>query len=182
MTLNRDDAYVKTLSRSLDRVLDLQKFAEAKNASLLAFLSAWIAGLVNLLSSDRHLALAFREAGTVALALFVIAAVTAITSFLPRFVSSAAEGLDGETNMLFFGDIAREPVAAFTAEARRRYYPVDERIVTDTLFIDLSRQIAIVSKISMRKYRTFNVAATAALLGIAAFMVPVVGMIVDLVR
>ena len=37
MTVNRDDAYVKVLSRSLDRILDLQKYAEAKNASLLAF-------------------------------------------------------------------------------------------------------------------------------------------------
>ncbi|MBC7497041.1 MAG: hypothetical protein H7243_07760 [Sphingomonadaceae bacterium] len=112
MTVNRDDAYVKVLSRSLDRILDLQKYAEAKNASLLAFSSVWIAGLVNVLASDHKVPLGFRTAGMFALGLFIIAAMTAISSLLPRFIHAPDEDSDsGGPNMLFFGDIARTPVA-----------------------------------------------------------------------
>jgi hypothetical protein len=180
VTVNRDDAYVKVLSRSLDRVLDLQKFAEAKNASLLAFSSVWIAGLVNVLASGRAVPPGFHAAGIVALALFIIAAMTAIASLLPRFIHSPTEGSDGGSpNMLFFGDIAKTPVADYIAEAQRRYFPDEGCFATEALFTDLLRQIAIVSRISMRKYYLFNRAATAALLGIATFTVPVVGLIVS---
>lgn len=183
MTVNRDDAFVKTLSRSLDRILDLQKFAEAKNASLLAFSSVWIAGLVNLLASNRAPSPGFRTASIIALGLFMTAAMTAITSLLPRFIASHDDGdAPPARNMLFFGDIAGVPVAAFAAEARRRYFPEEGAFATETLYADLLRQIAIVSRISMRKYRLFNRAAMAALAGIGVFSVPIVGLIVDTVR
>ena len=70
--------------------------------------------------------------------------------------------------MLFFGDIAQTPLADYVGEARRRYFPDEGKFATETLFTDLTRQIAIVSRISMRKYRLFNRAATAALLGIGS--------------
>ncbi len=183
MTVNRDDAYVKVLSRSLDRILDLQKYAEAKNASLLAFSSVWIAGLVNVLASGQKVPPGFRTAGVFALGLFIIAAMTAISSLLPRFIHAPGDDGDGGgPNMLFFGDIARTPVADYMAEAQRRYFPDEGCFATAALFTDLHRQIAIVSRISMRKYRLFNRAATAALLGIATFAVPVAGLILTALR
>ena len=183
MTVDRDDAYAKTLTHSLERVLTLQEFAEAKNGALLAFASVWIAGLVNLLASDRHPPPGFHLAAIVALGLFIVAAMTAITSLLPRFVRGGGEGFDDAgPNMLFFGDIAQTPVAAYVAEARARYYPEEECFATETLFTDLSRQIAIVSRISMRKYRLFHRAAAAALAGIGVFALPVVGLLVDGLR
>ncbi len=185
MTVSRDEAYVKVLSRSLDRIIDLQRFGETKNASLLAFSSVWIAGLVNLLLSDRHPPPGFRIAGSIALVLFITAALTAIASLLPRFVAAEppVEGGDGAgPNLLFFGDIAQVPVATFVAEARQRYYAAEGCVATETLFADLSRQIAIVSQISMRKYRLFNRAAAAALLGIGTLSVPVLGLLIDTVR
>ena len=183
MTVNRDDAYVKVLSRSLDRILDLQKYAEAKNASLLAFSSVWIAGLVNVLASGQKVPPGFHTSAMVALGLFIIAAMTAISSLLPRFIHASHEDSDhGGPNMLFFGDIARTPVADYMAEAQRRYFPDEGCFATAALFTDLHRQIAIVSRISMRKYRLFNRAATAALLGIGTFAVPVAGLIVTALR
>ncbi len=183
MTVNRDDAYVKVLSRSLDRILDLQKFAEAKNASLLAFSSVWIAGLGNLLASGHAAPPGFRTASMVALGLFIIAAMTAIASLLPRFIHLSADGSEAASpNMLFFGDIAKAPVADYIAEAQRRYFPNEGCFATDALFIDLLRQTAVVSRISMRKYRLFNRAATAALFGIGVFTVPVIGLLVDALR
>lgn len=183
MTVNRDDAYVRTLSHSLQRILDLQKFAEAKNASLLAFSSVWIGGLVNLLASAHGLPPGFRFASVVALGLFIVAAVTTIVSLLPRLVHSTTENSDNDgPNMLFFGDIARTTVPDFVAESRRRYFPDEGCFATEALFTDLLRQIAIVSRISMRKYYLFNRAATAALLAIASFTMPVVWLLVDLLR
>ena len=182
MTVDRDDAYAKTLTHSLERILTLQEFAEAKNAALLAFASVWIAGLVNLLASNRHPPPGFQVAAIVALSLFLIAAMTAITSLLPRFIRGG-EGTDSAgPNMLFFGDIAHTPIADYVVEARKRYYPEEECFATETLFTDLSRQIAIVSRISMRKYRLFHRAAAIALAGIAVFAVPVVGLMVDAAR
>ncbi len=186
MTASRDEAFAKVLSRSLDRILDLQRFGETKNASLLAFSSVWIAGLTNLLVSDRHPPPGFRIAGSIALVLFITAALTAIASLIPRFIASETEALEGfdsgGPNLLFFGDIARVAVPGYVAEVRERYYAAEGCVATEALFTDLARQIAIVSRITMRKYRLFNRAATAALLGIGILSVPVVGLLIDTLR
>jgi hypothetical protein len=42
MASDPQDAYVQMLTANLQRVLDFLKFAEAKNAALLALVSAWI--------------------------------------------------------------------------------------------------------------------------------------------
>jgi len=42
------EAYVLVLTETLQRAIDFLKFAEAKNAALLAFASAWIGVAVNL--------------------------------------------------------------------------------------------------------------------------------------
>ena len=76
----QDEAYEKALSASLARVMDMLKFAEAKNAALLAFSSAWIAGLVTLLSPDKTPPPGFRTMGAIALGLFIAAAVIALVN------------------------------------------------------------------------------------------------------
>jgi hypothetical protein len=53
MTANSSDAYVQILTANLQRVLDFLRFAEAKNAALLALASAWIAATLNLECSGR---------------------------------------------------------------------------------------------------------------------------------
>ncbi|MDR9820597.1 adenylate/guanylate cyclase domain-containing protein [Rhizobium hidalgonense] len=69
MKNDQQEAFERVLVTSLARVLDFLKFAEAKNAALLTFASAWIIGSINLdevstiLSSD--FSIEVRNTGTV---------------------------------------------------------------------------------------------------------------------
>lgn len=91
-TPNHDEAYDKLLIALLGRVLDMLRFAEAKNAALLAFASAWIVGIVNLLSSGKPIPPGYHYVALTALPLFIIAATVAIASLLPKLQTSAFIG------------------------------------------------------------------------------------------
>jgi hypothetical protein len=172
-----DEGFEKALSANLARVLDLLKFAEAKNAALLAFASAWILGLVNLLSSGKALPCGYTTAGLLALPLFVAAALISIASLLPKLDTGTFTGEPkGHTpNLLFFGDIADQTVEGFKIDVRARHRPTDGHAVAIGHLDDLEVQIAINSKIARRKYRLFNWGALVALVAIAGFGVPSAG-------
>lgn len=180
-TANHDDAYDKLLTALLGRVLDMLRFAEAKNAALLAFASAWIVGIVNLISSDKPVPSDYRIVCLIALPLFIIAATIAIASLLPKLSTATFTGdPKGQfQNLLFFGDIADMTVDGFKADVRTAYCPTAKDMPTAAYLSDLEAQIAINSKITRRKHRMFNVGAIAALIAISAFSVPTVGAILD---
>lgn len=176
-TPNHDEAYDKLLTALLGRVLDMLRFAEAKNAALLAFASAWIVGIVNLLSSGKPIPPGYHYVTLAALPLFIIAATVAIASLLPKLQTSTFTG-DPKghfQNLLFFGDIADMTVDGFKADVRAAYRPTDDDNPTAAYLSDLEAQIAINSKITRRKHRMFNFGAVAALIAIALFSVPTVG-------
>src|SRR4051794_33193573 len=81
---DQQDAYEKVLAASLARVIDLVKFAEAKNAALLAFTSAWTVAIANLMARENSTPLAFAAFMPISGALFLIAALLALYSILPR--------------------------------------------------------------------------------------------------
>jgi hypothetical protein len=176
-TPNRDEAYDKLLTALLGRVLDMLRFAEAKNAALLAFASAWIVGIVNFLSSGNPLPPSYHGVCLTALPLFIVAATVAIASLLPKLQTSTFTGdPNGHfQNLLFFGDIAELTVDGFKVDVRAAYRPTDDDAPTAAYFSDLEAQISINSKITRRKHRMFNVGAIAALIAIALFSVPIVG-------
>lgn len=180
---DRVNGYEKALSTNLARVLDLLKFAEAKNAALLAFASAWIVGLVNLLSSGRVLPPGYLTAATVALPLFVIAACTALISLLPklqtRFVTDDSASVG--RNLLFFGDVADLPLAQLKTAIREDHFPAEDAAPNATYLHDMEVQISINAKIARRKYRLFKAAGIVALLGIAAFAIPTLTLLLSLV-
>lgn len=172
---NSDEGYEKALSASLARILDLLKFAEAKNAALLAFASAWIVGIVNLLSSGRTFPPGFALGCAAALPLFVIAASLSIVSLLPKrepaaFTKEPKEG----TNLLFFGHIAKMTFDNFKVEVRNRHSPSKGSTVAAGHLDDLAGQIFVNSRIAERKYRLFNRGALTALLAILVLTVPAV--------
>ena len=182
-TPNHDEAYDKLLTALLGRVLDMLRFAEAKNAALLAFASAWIIGIVNLISSGKTLPPGYDLACLVALPLFIIAATTSIASLLPKLSTSTFTGDEkGQfQNLLFFGDIADLTVDGFKLDVRANYCSTDDEAPTATYLSDLEAQISINSKITRRKHRMFNFGAIAALTAIALFAVPTVGVIFNAV-
>jgi hypothetical protein len=179
-TPNRDEAYDKLLTALLGRVLDMLRFAEAKNAALLAFASAWIVGIVNLLSSGKPIPPGYHGVCLAALPLFIIAATVAIASLLPKLQTSTFTGdAKGQfQNLLFFGDIADMTVDGFRNDVRDTYRQTDDA-PTDAYLRDLEAQIAINSQIARRKHRMFNVGAMAALIAIALFSVPTVGVVLN---
>ena len=179
-TPTHDEAYEKLLTAILGRVLDMLRFAEAKNAALLAFASAWIVGIVNLISSGKPIPQGYHYVILAALPLFIVAASVAIASLLPKLQTSTLTGdPKGQfQNLLFFGDIADMTVDAFKADVRAAYRQPGGG-PTDTYLADLEAQISINSKITKRKNRMFNVGAVAALIGIALFFVPTVGAVLN---
>lgn len=177
-TTNHDEAYDKLLTALLGRVLDMLRFAEAKNAALLAFASAWIVGIVNLISSGKPLPPGYHGVCLAALPLFVIAATVAVASLLPKLSTSLFTGdPKGQfQNLLYFGDIGDITVDGFKADVRAAYRQTTDE-PTAAYLSDLEAQISINSKITRRKHRMFNVGAIAALIAVAAFSVPTVGML-----
>lgn len=182
-TPNHDEAYDKLLTALLGRVLDMLRFAEAKNAALLAFASAWIVGIVNLISSGKTLPPGYDTVCLVALPLFIVAATTAIASLLPKLQTSMFTGdAKGQfQNLLFFGDIADITVDGFKLDVRAAYRPTDDDTPTAAYLGDLESQISINAKITKRKNRMFNFGAIAALTAIALFALPTVRAVLNAV-
>lgn len=175
-TTNHDEAYDKLLTALLGRVLDMLRFAEAKNAALLAFASAWIVAIVNLLSSGKPIPPSYYYVTLTALPLFVLAATFAIASLLPKLQTSAFTG-DPKglfQNLLFFGDIANITVEGFRTDIRAAYRQTRDA-PTDAYLSDLEAQISINSKITRRKHVMFNIGAIAALVAVALFSAPTLG-------
>jgi hypothetical protein len=173
-TTNREESYEKLLNGLLIRVLDMLRFAEAKNAALLAFSSAWIAGIVNLISSGKSTPPDYKLVCLIALPLFIVAAISAILSLLPKLRAYVFTGdpKGHSQNLLYFGDIADLTVDGFKIDVRAAYFPGDDNAPTDRYISDLESQIAINSKIVERKHKMFNVGATSAFVAVAAFSIP----------
>jgi hypothetical protein len=166
---DQEEAYDRVLVASLARTYDLMKFAEAKNAALLTFCSAWVFGSVNILSGGRGILTNFPIALEVALPFFVLAGLICLISLLPRLDPKSFYKKRPPTslNLLFFGHMATVPVAD-AGEMLKRYLPEPGRSASDQYLTDLAAQIAINTQITARKYSLFNLGAY---LVIAAFFI-----------
>jgi Family of unknown function (DUF5706) len=170
---DQQEAFERVLTSTLARILDFLKFAEAKNAALLTFASAWILGTINLLTGSNALAPDFRLAFTVALPIFAIAALTAILSFLPKTsLPGFHKDPDQAKALLYFGDAASFAPAAYKERIRERYYPPENGSATRNYLDDLSIQIAVNSQITTRKLGFFNRGAGFLLVALAVLAVP----------
>jgi hypothetical protein len=169
---DQEEAFEKLLSATLTRTLDFVKFAEAKNAALLAFSSAWILASVNLLAGQQKLPAGYANAFSLALPLFVIAGLVCIASFLPRMLDRFHKPADGAKNLLFFGHVSTFEIGTYKERLAERYLPPAGHYVTGGYLDDLSVQIAVNSRIAVRKFRLFNVAACCVLAAIACLLVP----------
>ena len=172
---DQQEAFEKLLSSVLGRVVDfLNRFAEAKNAALLTFSSAWILASTTLLTGTA-LNDDWRIGFAVALPLFVAAALIAVVSFLPKtHLPNFHKDPEQARALLYFGDAASFAPAAYRERIRERYYPPDGESATRNYLDDLSIQIAVNSQITARKLRFFNTGAYAVLLAFVALGVPAV--------
>jgi hypothetical protein len=174
-TDNRD-AFEKILSSTLSRVLDLLKFAEAKNAALLTFSSAWVIATINLFAGDRTLPYGLATALGIALILFILAALIAVWSFLPKLELDFfhRDPLRAK-NLLYFGDIAMFDAIAFRTRVRERYISADGSPATENYLDDLAIQVAVNSKIVKGKFVVFNIGAGLVVIALIAIAIPFLG-------
>ena len=170
---DQQEGFEKLLSASLSRTVDFLKFAETKNAALLTFSSAWILASVNILASGKQLPAGYDWALSVAVPLFVVAALIAIVAFAPRLRLSLFDKTpDRPKNLLYFGDVSTMSLAEFKEQARTRYMPAPERSATDDYLDDLMTQVAVNSQIADRKFRLFNWGSRVVLLALAVLALP----------
>lgn len=179
---DQEEAFEKLLSADLARTLDFVKFAEAKNAALLAFASAWIVASINLLTGSNKLPSGYSTAFTAALPFFGLAGLICIISFLPRMLNSFYKPADGSKHLLFFGDVATLDIGAFKDRITERYMPKDGCSATAGYLEDLTVQIAVNSRIAKRKFALFNFAALCVLAAISILMLTAILHLPDVLR
>ncbi|WP_089175476.1 Pycsar system effector family protein [Bosea sp. AS-1] len=170
---DQQEAFERVLTSTLVRVTEFLKFAEAKNAALLTFASAWILASINLLNGTNLLPSNWKWAIAAALPLFVSGALVGIVSFLPKtLLSGFHHDPEQDKSLLYFGDAATFAPAAYKERIRTRYFPPDDQSATQSYLDDLSVQIAVNSKITRRKLRFFNAGAGLVLAALAILAIP----------
>jgi hypothetical protein len=169
---DQQESYERTLSAIHGRMMELVKFAEAKNAALLTFCSVWMGAIIGILRSPEEPPMGFRAAFMVALPLLAVAAVVTLTSFLPRLLNHLQPERAEANNLLYFGDIATLKIDHFDPAARERYYPGDGQSATDEYLSDLAVQVAVQARIANRKFKTFNAAGRLVLASFVCLAAP----------
>jgi hypothetical protein len=173
---NQEEALCETLSDSLTRVIDLVKFAEAKNAALLAFSSAMTVAIANLLTRSEPPPSGYGRLLPIAAVLFIASAVIALVSLLPRINLSrffkAGRRNFRSANLLFYGDVAQLDIDEIADKMKERYRPAKGTAASQNLLDDLCIQIHVNSGIARRKYRLFAIGAWIALAGFALLLIP----------
>ncbi len=169
-----DEIYEKILTNNLQRTIDFLKFAEAKNAALLAICSAWILAIINLACTDKQIPEHLKFLLPIILIFSLIAAMVAIISFLPRlnlpkFLGGKHAGPHTK-NFLYFGDIASIPVRTLEKDILTRYMPQNEVATADYLH-DLVVQISAISDITNKKMLLFRWGISFILLSAALLLI-----------
>lgn len=158
----------KIAEATLARVLDFLKFSEAKNAALVTFSSAWIIGLLSLLSSEKSLTSAIKSGISLSLPLFFVAATIGLISFLPRTNLRGFTRLQSTRhapNLLYFNDISAMKLDDLRAQMELRYGNGGNEYLAD-LCIQIAVNSQIVSaKFAMFKWGMFIVIAALVIVG-----------------
>lgn len=169
---DQQECYEKALSSSLSRVIDFVKFAEAKNAALLTFCSAWLLATINTLNNlSRPLPSVWVWCGNAAVCLFAVAAVVAIRSFLPKRLEDIYNDPDGDKSLIYFGHISLYETTRFVSLYKERYMPTAGQVATEQYMSDIAVQISINSAIAANKFKLFNIGAYIAMAGVIAFSI-----------
>jgi len=159
------------LKEILDLVNQWLKFAEAKNAALLAANCTIAFALSKSLQQFKSIPLYLNIYIYFAIALLFIAAALSLLSFIPRthmpWISSTRKP-STEDNLVFYGHIAAYDANSYL-NALYRETGVD-KIKHQGLEEDYAEQIIINSRISLAKYRLF---AAAAWITLSALLTPI---------
>jgi len=178
ITIKPNEAYEKILTANLQRAIDFLKFAEAKNAALLALSSAWVMACINVVIKEPSISNGcFKSAITFTLLCAICAGILAMLSFLPRL--NLPKFLGGRAmrshpkNLLFFGDISTLSIKELEHDILEKYCPPTNEKIKQEYINDLIVQISVNSQITMRKMRLFRYGIIFILIAAIALFFPV---------
>jgi hypothetical protein len=189
MASDQEAAYERLLSANLNRVVDWVKYGDAKNAALLAFASAWLAGIGNLLLAvdEKHTPGVIAFFLFVSELLFLIGALHAIVALSPatnpqnilslprrgiRHLLAGPQRQPQKPNFLFFGDIRHLDPDLFKVEVSQRYSAKGTRITTEAYLRDLCSQTVVNARIAQRKFDVFDRGISFVLLALFSLIIP----------
>ena len=134
---------------------ELIKFAETKNAALIAFNGAVILGVLKLISD-------FKSAHWLIIYLFFVLAMNVISAFImivalaPQMISQVQTSSAGKgTNLLYFGSIAKLSPEDYVDRLNKVYGFTSDNAAYER---DLARELIIVCQIAVRKFKLFKLA------------------------
>ncbi len=172
---NAFETYDKILIANLQRANDFLRFAEAKNAALIALSSAWFVATLNLECSGKTVPSPFTAFMPAAMCFALLTAVSSLISFLPRLKLNAFRGGrragPHTKNLLYFGDIASIPIRSLQSEMHRRYYPLKEELTPEYVH-DITEQISVNSEIVLRKMKLFGLGAASMFVAVLLLVIP----------
>lgn len=166
------------LRQVLDDVSDWLRFAERKNAAVLAGDLAGLYAVVSVLLGGGEIGVWVRAGAWIAAILLGLAVLIALLSFLPKLQipgSQPSGATAADDNLLLFSDIARyEPEEYLEALAKWRAYSVEN---FDSFERGYAKQIVANSRIATVKFAHFTAAMW---LTVVAFVSPLVTALVFL--
>lgn len=143
----------------LSLVNEWLKFAESKNAALLAADTAMALGLLKVLQSYTLPSQIVKLYLSFSIVFLALAAIVCLISFISQVTIPwlATKCRPSETdNLLFYGDIAKyNPEKYMEKLYKQAMKDLDE---IDAYEEDIAEQVIINSRIALRKYKLFNVA------------------------
>lgn len=139
------------------------KFAEVKNAGLIAFLIAAVSGLLGFIASFQQLNQSLKVGMIFCVILLVTSCLISLSSFLPKvnrieitFLHRIGEILEGD-NLLFFGDLAKYDAETLLSKIAKDYFSINLTKFSK-IHTDIAEQIIINSKITNAKFQIFKIA------------------------
>ena len=162
---------------SFGLVNDWLRFAEAKNGALIAFCSACVFGLLKFPSDWITVTPGFKAGLAVAVVFLFIAIIVCMWSFSPQtnrleiMFWQANEDCNETDNLIFFGDICKYSAdELFDSLCERYCMPTEYSPQQRQYILDLTNQVVVNSKITMRKFRLFQKALGYVLWSFPAFL------------
>jgi hypothetical protein len=167
--IKQNEVVEKSLTANLARITDFIKFAETKNGALATLCSAWLVAIVTYIGASKPIPQPIATSIVWAAPFVVVAGATAILSFFPNVNLAALTRLNStrhDTNLLFFGDIAKIDLDEFEKQVHARYLSDLDHEIPSEYLSDLCIQIAVTSRIAATKFNRFKWALISASVGL----------------
>jgi Family of unknown function (DUF5706) len=162
------DAFSEKLLVIFHNVNEWLKFAEAKNAVLLAFSGTAMAATLTALTTGQGMPTAFRWGLSLATGLLCIAALLSSISFLPKTALEKILWQKGRPsgrimpqttdNFYYFGDLRKYKIVELLDSLNTQYFSQSIQKPYSKEHEDLASQITVNSEIAFLKYRFFTYA------------------------